>query len=106
MTKTSLAAEEKPVSVDSTPMDWAEFWLRVIVTIVVLVLFVFVNSKVLGLITNFASADIQQIEAKTITAQDRLINDKVILALIAGTVTQVVTVLIGITRYLFPAGSK
>ena len=56
------------------------------------------------MMNKFADADISAIAEKTIRPSDRLINDKVILALIAGTVTQVVTVLLGITRYLFPTG--
>ncbi len=50
-----------------------------------------------------AKNDAAQIAAKQLQQVDRVITPGVIMALIAGTVSQVAVVLLGITRYLFPA---
>lgn len=100
---TPLSTATNAFSVSATPMDWAQFWLRVAVSIFVLIMFGFVNYHVMALIEKFATADIEAIKDKLIEPKNRLIDSQVIMALIAGTVTQVVTVLLGITRYLFPS---
>lgn len=102
MTGTSLTAEANSLGIRPRPIDWAEFALRAVVSLIVLALFWVVNSHVIGLVTEFAADDIKEIAAKTITPSDRVITEKVILALIGGALAQVITVLLGITRYIFP----
>ncbi len=86
-----------------TALEWLQFILRAGVCIAIVWLFWRVNAHVLDVIDAFAKTDAQQIAAKQIAAGDRVITASVIMSLIAGTVAQVAIILLGITRYLFPA---
>jgi hypothetical protein len=100
---TQLATRKPNAQVSSTPLEWSHFILRAGVCIAILRLFWIANTQVLYLVQKFASNDAAQIIAKQLPPADRLITPGVIMSLIAGTVSQVAVVLLGITRYLFPA---
>jgi len=99
----TLASDEQRLGVAPTALDWLQFLLRAGVCIAIVWLFWRVNAHVLDVIDAFAKTDAQQIAAKQIAAGDRVISASVIISLIAGTVAQVAIILLGITRYLFPA---
>jgi hypothetical protein len=99
----TLANDEQGLGVAPTALDWLQFILRAGVCIAIVWLFWRVNAHVLDVIDAFAKTDAQQIAAKQIAAGDRVISTSVIISLIAGTVAQVAIILLGITRYLFPA---
>ena len=89
--------------VRSDYMKWGPLLLRAVISVLIVGIFMWINYKVIGIVEKFAEADTSFIKEKIIQPNDRLINETVMMSLIAGTVTQVVTVLIGITRFLFPA---
>ncbi len=98
-----LTADAPDPKATVTALDWLQFVLRAGVCIAIVWLFWRVNAHVLELIDNFAKTDAQQIAAKQIVSGDRVISANDIMSLIAGTVAQVAIILLGITRYLFPA---
>jgi hypothetical protein len=95
--------QSQDITVYPTALDWLQFILRAGVCIAIVWLFWRVNAHVLDVIDAFAKTDAEQIAAKQIAAADRVISANVIMSLIAGTVAQVAIILLGITRYLFPA---
>jgi hypothetical protein len=100
---TKIAAQEPNAQVSPTPLDWSHFILRTGICIAILCLFWIANTQVLAFVQKLADNDAAQIAAKQLPPADRVITPGVIMALIAGTVSQVAVVLLGITRYLFPA---
>ncbi|MBB6251434.1 hypothetical protein [Nitrospirillum iridis] len=86
--------------------EGVELSLRVVATLVMLGLFTLANWAVIDLIKSLAAVDRELLDAGKIQAADRLIDNKVIITLIAGTVTQVATFLVSITRYLFPTPDR
>jgi hypothetical protein len=100
---TDVTARRPTTQISPTPLDWSHFVLRAGVCIAILCLFWIANAQVLELIRMLAKNDAAQIAARQLQQVDRVITPGVIMALIAGTVSQVAVVLLGITRYLFPA---
>lgn len=68
----------------------------------VITLFLVLNIGVFVLIWNAYFNDLALIRQGIITWEGRLITENVVMSLIAGTVAEVATILLGITWYLFP----
>lgn len=102
----ALSAVQSAVQPAVTPnsFDWAQLLLRAIISVAIVAIFIWINYSVIEIIAELAKQDSAFIGTKTIQPDDRLVNANVIMSLIAGTVAQVITVLLGITRFLFPAG--
>ncbi len=81
---------------------WAEFWLRVLICLVILSVFVVANIKVLQFIQGMVEFDQKALSDMKLPDYQPIVQSEVLLALIGGTVAQIVTVLLGITRYVFP----
>jgi hypothetical protein len=81
----------------------ADRWLRIIMAIALTALFIGLNGAVVCMVRSAVSHDLEMLAAKTITADQRLITEKVYLALIGGTVAQVAAIVVAMARYLFPS---
>lgn len=75
---------------------------RVVIIAVVLSLFLWLNYNVIRMIEEAVKIDISMLNAKLIIPNERIINTKIYLALITGTVIEVASLLIAIFGYLFP----
>lgn len=77
-------------------------WLRAAMTSVMAALFIGLNGVVIWLIYYAMQMDAYMIANGDIQSTERLITDRVFLALIAGTVAQLGGMMYVITQYLFP----
>jgi hypothetical protein len=77
-------------------------WLRVVMVVAMLGVFIGLDWVVLGMVQEAVANDAQYIVAKLIRPDQRLISENVFMSLIGATVLQAAAVMVAITGYLFP----
>ncbi|MEC9268798.1 MAG: hypothetical protein VX464_22250 [Pseudomonadota bacterium] len=99
----NLSEEERGYQIDPVQRasDVADIVSKVAITGAILALFVFANYYVFGFIENLLKKDMELLATNAITPDDRIIDSNVIMALIAGTVAEIVTVLTIVARHHF-----
>ncbi len=81
-------------------------FLRIVLVLAMITLFVALNFFVIDLISRALDVDVAMIQQKQITPADRLITDNVLVSLIGATVVQLGAVILAMAHYFFPKGNN